>query len=106
MSKIYEKLQAIRKQLNEVEVLTNVLEKGLLLVSDELKTETEIRVYVIDVSNTPDIRFYLSDEEFMDEAERQGMVFTLPIFAQYHNTELKVNQINNIIRFIEVPINL
>lgn len=59
----------------------------------------ELRVYVIDLGLTEDIAE--TDEEFMNEAERQGTVYSIKGFENAINSE-ELNLCNSFIRFIEV----
>ena len=66
--------------------------------------KTELRVYVIDVDVITEETYYddLSDEQFMDIAEENGRVYTLPNFQEAFN-EGYVNTAIDVIRIIEVP---
>ena len=74
-----------------------------------IKTDMETRVYVYDVEAT-DENFELipiediTDEEFMEEAEKQGRVYTLKGFEKALNETGEINTNTDIIRFIQVPV--
>jgi hypothetical protein len=75
----------------------------------QLKEKTETRVYLINNGMTTDefdeIPFNeVTDEQWMDEAERQGSVYTLDVFASEFNSNNEINQDTDSIRFIEVPV--
>lgn len=76
---------------------------------DRLPYEVETRVYLVNVGLTEEgvtnEDYLLEDEFFMDEAERQGTVFSLNTFAsQFNNDEIKINNNTHYIRFIDVKI--
>lgn len=76
---------------------------------DKKYSNTETRVYVYDVEAT-DENFELipiediTDEEFMEEAEKQGRVYTLKGFEKALNETGEINTNTDIIRFIQVPV--
>ena len=65
----------------------------------------ETRVYVINVDSIDeDIKLnQISDEQFMDISERQGIVFTLKGFENAFNN-INVSTDTDYIRFIEVEV--
>lgn len=68
----------------------------------------EIRVYAIGISMLDDdydkdIRT-VTDSEFMNIAEEQGLVFTLNSFQESFNSNENISTDEHIIRFIEVEI--
>ena len=64
----------------------------------------EFRVYVVDVhSDTDELIPLLSDEEFMNVAERNGTVYTLKGFQHAFNNDL-INSSEEFIRIIEVEV--
>lgn len=73
-----------------------------------LSIKNETRVYVIKDGETSE-EFdeiptnEITDEQWMDEAERQGYVYTLEGFSIAFNGE-EVNTATDVIRFIEVPV--
>lgn len=71
-----------------------------------MKTKKEFRVYRIDISEikskNPSNILDGSNKVFMNEAERQGNVYSLTAFADAFNSEL-TNEVNSFIRIIEVP---
>jgi hypothetical protein len=73
---------------------------------NQLKVNSETRVYVIDTEDERVEDVYweeLTDEEFMFEAEEQGRVYTLDGFAKAFNLE-EINSSTDAIRFIQVPV--
>lgn len=71
---------------------------------DKLPYEVEIRVYVVNTSNTEKHHSELTDEEFQDLAEQEGRVYTLDGFSEAFNYE-DVNSSIDVIRFINVTLN-
>lgn len=71
----------------------------------------ELRVYVINIEDVDFERQMpvnttveeLSDEDFIEIAEEQGLVYTLNGFTQAFNNE-NINSSTDIIRFIEVEV--
>ena len=67
----------------------------------------ELRVYAIHISYL-DGEFYkdveITDSEFMNIAEEQGLVFTLNSFQESFNSNENISTDEHIIRFIEVEI--
>ena len=84
-------------------------EVGNALYDLEIAINYELRVYAYDVEET-DNDFHLipikdiTDEEFMEEAERQGRVYTLNGFEKALNENGSINSTTDIIRFIYVPV--
>jgi hypothetical protein len=83
---------------------------------DELRVETflenigygesdkETRVYVVDIDKAEiDVHQSCSNEIFIEEAERQGLVYTLEGFEKAFNFS-EISTENCLIRFIEVSI--
>lgn len=68
--------------------------------------EVEIRVYVIEASNSlrydEKIFTQLTDDEFMNIAEEEGRVYSLVGFQEAFN-EIEVDTTVDCIRFISVP---
>ncbi len=77
------------------------------LDSGRLPYEVEIRVYIVNpslTSNTDD-DYLIDDDLFMDEAERQGTVFTLDEFVrQFNDDEISISNSTHYIRTFTVPI--
>lgn len=63
----------------------------------------ETRVYVIDTQKHLNDLAY-TDEEFMEQAEEEGRVYTLKGFQEAFNS-MEINSAIDIIRFISVPYN-
>ena len=82
-------------------------EVGLALNELETVVNSETRVFLINYDKNSDEYDNLTnptDEDFMNEAERQGTVFTLDTFANYFNQSYSlVNQDTDSIRIIQVP---
>jgi hypothetical protein len=84
-------------------------EVGNALYDLETAINYELRVYAYDVEAT-DENFELipiediTDEEFMEEAEKQGRVYTLKGFEKALNETGEINTNTDIIRFIQVPV--
>jgi hypothetical protein len=68
------------------------------------ESDTETRVYVVDIDQTEDeFSIAITDDVFIDEAEKQGSVYTLEGFqVAFNNNE--VSSLTGFIRFIEVAI--
>jgi hypothetical protein len=70
----------------------------------------EIRVYLVDLCKISDDQLLskklhtCSDEKFMDEAEAQGYVYSLPIFQNLINLGKISNFNETYIRFVEVDV--
>lgn len=71
--------------------------------AESLPYEVETRVYVIDTQNHLNDLAY-TDEEFMQQAEDEGRVYTLKGFQEAFNNE-EINSAIDVIRFISVPYN-
>jgi hypothetical protein len=68
------------------------------------ENDKETRVYVVDIDQTEDeFNNVVTDDVFMDEAEKQGSVYTLNGFQEAFNNN-EVSTENAFIRFIEVEI--
>lgn len=74
-------------------------------LKNEQKERKETRVYMIMLpeSNQDESELSLSDEKFMNEAERQGHVYTLKGFEQLYNSDFLNSE--SYIRFIDILIN-
>lgn len=70
----------------------------------------QIRVYLVDLSKISDDQllskklYTCSDEKFMDEAEAQGYVYSLPIFQNLINLGKISNFNETYIRFVEADV--
>jgi hypothetical protein len=87
--------------LDKMESIINDLEK---LSAPKIET----RVYVVRVDECESIKdglYWLSvdNDEFMDEAERQGLIYTIDLFENDFNTNV-INQQSDLIRFITVEV--
>lgn len=75
---------------------------------NQLKINTEPRVFLINYDKNSEAFDNLhnpSDEDFMDEAELQGTVFTLEGFVKNFNMSYsEINQETDSIRIIPVPV--
>lgn len=65
-------------------------------------TKLEIRVYVLDTQEHLNDLAY-TDEQFIEQAEQDGRVYTLQGFQEAFNLE-EINSTIDVIRFISVPI--
>ena len=63
----------------------------------------ELRVYVLDIDIVENYNEYVTDEIFMELAEKEGTVYSLKGFQNAFNDEL-VNSSTDLIRFIEVEV--
>lgn len=78
---------------------------------DKKYSSVEPRVFLIDCNKNSEafngINGEVTDEEFMDEAERQGTVFTLEGFVYNFNRNYSIiNQKTDSIRIIQIPISV
>lgn len=94
----------------EKEKFDNLFQASSKFDEDRLPYEVETRVYLVDVTLTEegvtDDDYLIEDEYFMNEAERQGTVFTLTGFqSQFNDDVFKINNNTHYIRFINVPLN-
>jgi hypothetical protein len=90
-------------------LVVNSLDKMESIINDleKLLPKKEMRVYVVRLDECESIKdglYWMSvdDEEFMDEAEKQGLVYTMDLFENDFNTNV-INQQSDLIRFITVP---
>jgi len=103
MKKLFDNLKNL---MNRYDLYQADDEVGLALNELETAVNSETRVYVVDTEDERMDDVYweeLTDEEFMFEAEEQGMVFTLEGFAKAFNVE-EINSSTDAIRFIQVPV--
>lgn len=70
--------------------------------TEELPQEIETRVYVLDTQEHLNDLAY-TDEQFIEQAEQDGRVYTLQGFQEAFNLE-EINSTIDVIRFISVPI--
>jgi hypothetical protein len=77
---------------------------------NQLKVNSEPRVFLINYDKNSEAFDNIknpSDEDFMDEAELQGTVFTLEGFVKHFNMSYsEINQETDSIRIINVPVSL
>lgn len=98
----------LKNLMNKYDLYQADDEVGNALYDLETAINYELRVYAYDVEAT-DKDFELipiedtTDEEFMDQAEKQGMVYTLNGFENALNESGEINS-TTIIRFIYVPV--
>lgn len=102
--------KAIQNTLNHPANNLSLTSKDLLETCiNQLKTNSETRVYVYDIEQTNE-NFDLipideiTDEDFMTEAEKQGRVYSLKGFEKALNETGEINFSTDIIRFIQVPV--
>jgi hypothetical protein len=103
--------KAIIGILNNDNNRLTTLSKNILEVCVEtLSTEFEPRVFLINYDKNSEAFDNIknpSDEDFMDEAELQGTVFTLEGFVKHFNMSYsEINQETDSIRIINVPVSL
>ena len=98
----------LKNLMNKYDLYQADDEVGNALYDLETAINYELRVYAYDVEAT-DKDFELipiedtTDEEFMEQAEKQGMVYTLNGFENALNESGEINS-TTIIRFIYVPV--
>jgi hypothetical protein len=92
-------LQGTEEQIEYLGIVLNNF-----AVDTKLPKAVETRVYVVD---SDDNRYSddMSDDLFMDLAEEQGTVYTLPTFQEAFNYG-DVNTFTDVIRFINQPLYL
>jgi predicted RNA-binding protein with EMAP domain len=100
-------MKELEEQANELIEFGNSNEKakgyGMREVIKAVK-QTEIRVYAIDTLNVKKLDWDdLTDEQFMDLAEKEGSVYTLESFTQDFNNSYIDSNVDKI-RFISVPV--
>ena len=107
MKKLFDNLKIL---MNRYDLYQADDEVGLALNELETAVNTEPRVFLINYdknSGTFDNLHNPSDEDFMDEAELQGTVFTLEGFVNNFNMSYSdINQETDRIRIIPVPVSL
>lgn len=91
----------IMKSINELDKVVSRLEE---LAAPKFET----RVYVVRIDECETIKdglYWLgaNDDEFMDESERQGLIYTIDLFENDFNTNV-INQQSDLIRFITVEV--
>lgn len=107
MKKLFDNLKIL---MNRYDLYQADDEVGLALNELETAVNTEPRVFLINYdknSGKYDNLHNPSDEDFMDEAELQGTVFTLEGFVNNFNMSYSdINQETDTIRIIPVPVSL
>lgn len=89
----------------EFQKFENLNQATSKLDADRLPYEVEIRVYVVDTHKVFNkSHSLLTDDEFMDLAEEDGNVMTLPIFQKHYNIG-EFDEPHYVIRFITQPLN-
>ena len=74
------------------------------LTDEYLDLMTETRVYVVNQEDSEKEVLNLTDEEFMEIAERWGRVYSLQGFQETFNSQKdEVSHSEDFIRFINVP---
>ena len=63
----------------------------------------ELRVYVLNIDIVENYNEYVTDEIFIELAEKEGTIYSLKGFQNAFNDEL-VNSSTDLIRFIEVEV--
>lgn len=91
-------LQGTEEQFNE-------LNNTLGLATNELPQEVEIRVYVLDTQDISIDKGFeeLTEEEWIEQCERQGRVYSLQGFAKAFNEE-EINTSIDVVKIINIKI--
>jgi len=107
MKKLFDNLKNL---MNRYDLYQADDEVGLALNELETAVNTEARVFLINHDKNSEKFDNLrnpSDEDFMDEAELQGTVFTLEGFVKHFNMSYSdINQETDSIKIIPVPVSL
>lgn len=107
MKKLFDNLKIL---MNRYDLYQADDEVGLALNELETAVNTEPRVFLINYDKNSEAFDNIknpSDEDFMDEAELQGTVFTLEGFVKHFNMSYsEINQETDSIRIINVPVSL
>lgn len=107
MKKLFDNLKIL---MNRYDLYQADDEVGLALNELETAVNSEPRVFLINYDKNSEAFDNIhnpSDEDFMDEAELQGTVFTLEGFVKHFNMSYsEVNQETDSIRIIPVPVSL
>jgi hypothetical protein len=107
MKKLFDNLKNL---MNRYDLYQADDEVGLALNELETAVNTELRVFLINHDKNSEKFDNIknpSDENFMDEAEKQGTVFTLEGFVKHFNMSYsEINQETDSIRIINVPVSL
>jgi hypothetical protein len=105
MKKLFDNLKIL---MNRYDLYQADDEVGLALNELETAVNTEPRVFLINYDKNSEAFDNIknpSDEDFMDEAELQGTVFTLEGFVKHFNMSYsEINQETDSIRIIPVPV--
>jgi hypothetical protein len=98
----FDSIEELKAEIGDQEV------DDLIIEFAEEQDSYEPRVFLINYDNNSEAFDNIknpSDEEFMDEAELQGTVFTLEGFVTHFNMSYsKINQETDSIRIISVPV--
>jgi len=92
---LIQSLRDIRSQMVDGGLNENSL--TIVSIDSVLKHKKEIRVYLVD-ANSHDELLTMPNEKFMEMAEEEGKVYTLPRFVEAFNQE----EINTFIDFIRI----
>lgn len=105
MKKLFDNLKNL---MNRYDLYQADDEVGNALNELETAINTELRVFLINHDKNSEKYDNLrnpSDDDFMDEAERQGTVFTLEGFVNHFNMSYSaINQETDSIKIIPVPV--
>lgn len=111
MKNLFDKLKTLMDKYDLYQVGDEV---GNALNELETEVNTETRVYLISHEETTfefdelDLK-EITDEDWITESERQGSVYTLEGFTNAFNqsdmfNQHEINQSNDVIRIIKVPV--
>ena len=107
MKKLFDELKNVMKRWDIYQADDEV---DMALTDLENVINMELRVFLINYDKNSIMFDNIknpSDEEFMDEAELQGTVFTLEGFVEHFNMSYsEINQETDVIRIIHVPVSL
>lgn len=93
---------------DEVGLSLTELDKVVSRLDELVARKLETRVYVVRVDECESIKdglywLCVDDDEFMDESEKQGLIYTIDLFENDYNTNV-INQQSDLIRFITVEV--
>ena len=107
MKKLFNELKNVMKRWDIYQADDEV---DMALTDLENAINMELRVFLINHDKNSEAFDNIknpSDEDFMDEAELQGTVFTLEGFVKHFNMSYsEINQETDSIRIINVPVSL
>ena len=107
MKKLFDNLKNL---MNRYDLYQTDDEVGLALNELETAINTELRVFLINHDKNSEKFDNIknpSDDDFMNEAEKQGTVFTLEGFVKHFNMSYSdINQETDSIKIIPVPVSL